>query len=189
VRHLARELQYGITTQGISQGAEIALLAANYSSQVKAVYALSAGDHFDNVYNFPLPCMDKANTFIPANRLTVVNGISNPFFGGQSHAQNVSGISCADASHQCWSPDGSGAGWYIVQDWQNAAGLANQCYMFDNIGNNVYSCGGPIRPELVPTVNLRLVTGAELGLAGEWYAPGISHPPDTRIGDLKESFL
>jgi hypothetical protein len=137
----------GISTQGISQGAEIAVLAANYSSQVKAVYALSAGDHFDNIYNFPLPCMDKTNTLIPANRLTVVNGISDPFFGGQSNAQNVSGINCADGSYECWSPDGSGAGWYIVQDWQNASGLANHCYMFDNIGNSVYSCGGPYDPD------------------------------------------
>ena len=68
------------------------MLAANYSSQVKAVYALSAGDHFDNIGNLPLPCMEQSNTLIPANWLTVVNGTSNPFFGGQSNAQNVSGI-------------------------------------------------------------------------------------------------
>jgi hypothetical protein len=136
----------GIVAQGISQGAELSVLAANYSPQVKAVLAMSAGDQFNNVGNFPLPCMDKPNTLIPADRLMVVNGISDPYFGGQSNAQNVSGISCPSGTYECWSPDGSGAGWYIVQNWQNKNGSANHCYMFDNFGTSQYSCGGPYDP-------------------------------------------
>jgi dienelactone hydrolase len=133
----------GITAQGISQGAELSLLAANYAPQVKAVFAMSAGDEFVNFGGFPLKCVDKVNTKIPANRLTVINGVADPFFGGQTPIQNVSGFACATGATQCWSPDGSGAGWYIVQNWQNAAGLANHCYMFDNKGSSDYSCSGP----------------------------------------------
>jgi hypothetical protein len=130
----------GITVSGISQGAELAVLSANYSSQVKAVYALSGGDHFDNVGNFPLPCMDKASTKIPGNRLTIIDGQSDPYFGGQSNVQNVSGFVCPNGSFQCWSPDGSGAGWYIVQNSQNTNGIAGHCYFMDAV--TVYACSG-----------------------------------------------
>jgi hypothetical protein len=136
----------GIVTQGISQGAEMAILASNYSPQVKAVLAMSGGDQFNNFGNFPLPCMVKANTKIPPNRLMVINGISDPFFGGQSNAQDVSGITCPSGTYQCWSPDGSGAGWYIVQNWQNATGIASHCYMFDNFSVSPLSCAGPYDP-------------------------------------------
>jgi hypothetical protein len=136
----------GITAHGVSQGAELSLLAANYAPQVKAVFAMSAGDAFVDVKNFPLKCVAKVNTKLPANRLTVVNSISDPFFGGQTPIQNVSGLACAAGATQCWSPDGSGAGWYIVQNWQNANGLANHCYMFDNKGTSDYSCSGPYDP-------------------------------------------
>jgi dienelactone hydrolase len=136
----------GITANGISQGAELSLLAANYSPYVKAVFAISGGDAFVDIKNFPLKCVDKVNTKLPANRLTIVNGISDPFFGGQTPIQNVSGFTCAPGATQCWSPDGSGAGWYIVQNWQNATGLANHCYIFDNKGTSDYSCSGPYDP-------------------------------------------
>jgi hypothetical protein len=129
----------GITVSGVSQGAELAVLSANYSSQVQAVFALSGGDHFDNI-KIPLPCMNKANTQIPGNRLTIIDGQSDPYFGGQSNVQNVSGFVCSDGSFQCWSPDGSGAGWYIVQDWQNTTGTAGHCYFMDAAG--VDACSG-----------------------------------------------
>jgi hypothetical protein len=130
----------GITVSGVSQGAELAVLSANYSPQVQAVYALSGGDHFEDV-NIPLPCMDKANTMIPGNRLTIIDGQSDPFFGGQSNVQNVSGFVCPDGSFQCWSPDDSGAGWYIVQDWQNTTGVAGHCYFTDSSSVDVCSGG------------------------------------------------
>jgi hypothetical protein len=41
---------------------------------------------------------------------------------------NTSGISCPNGTFQCWSPSGSGAGWYIVQDWQLEDGIADHCY-------------------------------------------------------------
>jgi hypothetical protein len=129
----------GIVVSGISQGAELAVLSANYSSQVQAVYALSGGDQFEN-FKIPLPCMDKANTMIPGNRLTIIDGQSDPYFGGQSNVQNVSGFVCPDGSFQCWSPDGSGAGWYIVQNWQNTTGTAGHCYFVDTASVDV--CAG-----------------------------------------------
>jgi hypothetical protein len=129
----------GITVSGISQGAELTVLSANYSSQVQAVFALSGGDHFENI-RIPLPCMDKANTMIPGNRLTIIDGQSDPYFGGQSNVQNVSGFVCPDGSFQCWSPDGSGAGWYIVQNWQNTTGTAGHCYLVDSTSVDV--CAG-----------------------------------------------
>jgi hypothetical protein len=67
----------GIVVPGISQGAELAVLSANYSSQVQAVYALSGG---------------------------------------------------------------SGAGWYIVQNWQNTSGTAGHCYFVDSTSVDV--CAG-----------------------------------------------
>jgi hypothetical protein len=128
----------GIAVSGVSQGAELAVLSANYSSQVQAVFALSGGDHFENI-RIPLPCMNKANTNIPGNRLTIIDGQSDPYFGGQSNVQNVSGFVCPDGSFQCWSPDGSGAGWYIVQDWQNTTGTAGHCYFMNSASVDVCS--------------------------------------------------
>ena len=138
----------GIVTSGISQGGELVVLSRNYAPNVKAIYALSMGDYFVNL-GFPLPCVDNANTQIPPNRLTIVNGASDPFFGGQSPIQNVSGISCPAGSTQCWSADGSGAGWYIVQDSQNRNGFAGHCYMFDT-GTQAYACVGLPDPNWLP---------------------------------------
>ncbi len=117
----------GVVTAGISQGGMLAVLARNYAPQVAATYAMSVSD-YNLIGHLRLPCMDKANTLIPADRLTIVNGISDEFFAGQSPLQNVSGIACADGTLQCWSPNGSGGGWYIVQNSQLQDGLADHCY-------------------------------------------------------------
>ncbi|PWU10756.1 MAG: hypothetical protein C5B51_03780 [Terriglobia bacterium] len=162
----------GITTSGISQGAELALQSADFAPQVKAVFALSAGDQFINVLPIPfkLPCEDKVNTNIPANRLTVIDGISDPYFGGQSNIQGVSGLTCPNGTFQCWSPDGSGAGWYIVQDWQNAIGFAGHCYFFDG-NTQPYSCGGTPDPNWKPGATYNWSLGTNL----DWLATFGTH--------------
>jgi hypothetical protein len=44
---------------------------------------------------------------------------------------NVSGIQCPQGTFQCWSTDGSGAGWYIVQDAEVIDRNADHCYQLD----------------------------------------------------------
>jgi dienelactone hydrolase len=139
----------GIVTSGISQGGFMVVLAANYNPNVKAVYALSMSDFAQNE-NLSYPCVDKQNTVIPANRLTIVNGAADPFFGGQQPLENVSGYTCANGSQQCWSPDGAGAGWYIVQNSQNKNGISGHCYFLDVSGNNPTACFGVGDPSWLP---------------------------------------
>jgi hypothetical protein len=159
----------GIIVSGISQGAELAVLSANDSFQVKAVYALSDGDQFDNINNLKVPCMGKANTKIPGNRLTIIDGQSDPYFGGQSNVQNVSGFVCPNGSFQCWRPEGSGAGWYIVQNWQNTNGIAGHCYFMDAAG--VYACSD------IYDVNWR----PPATYLGRWAPTWIGSRPSARI--------
>jgi hypothetical protein len=141
----------GMTASGVSQGAELAILAANYASNMKAIYVLSGGDQFDNVepLQVTLPCEDKGSTVIPQDRITIVNGIDDPYFGGQSQVEGVTGLTCPTGTYECWSPDGSGAGWYIVQGWQNVTGIAGHCYFTDGI-NNTYTCNGVEDPNWGP---------------------------------------
>lgn len=121
----------GIVTAGESQGGMLAVLAKNYAPQVQATYALSVSDHAI-VGNVNLSaCMDKQYTAIPADRLMIVNGQSDQFFGGQTPLMNVSGYTCPTGTFQCWSPSGNGAGWYIVQNSQVVDGVADHCYQMD----------------------------------------------------------
>ncbi|HEY7391994.1 MAG TPA: hypothetical protein VH640_25985 [Bryobacteraceae bacterium] len=118
----------GVVTSGISQGGIIAILARNYAPQVKATYALDAGAMNQLGLNLG-SCMAKSNTALPANRLVIVNGQADPSFGSQSATQAASGITCPAGSTQCWSADGSGAGWYLVQNSEVTGGQAGHCYI------------------------------------------------------------
>ena len=122
----------GIVTSGISQGGMLAVLAKNYAPQVAATYALSISDYNLNAGGVDLSaCMDKQYTAIPADRLVIVNGISDEYYAGQQPLENVSGYTCPTGTFQCWSPTGSGAGWYIVQNSQVIDGVADHCYQMD----------------------------------------------------------
>jgi len=127
----------GVVVSGTSQGGELAILARNYASQVQAAFVLSAGAQNNvGVGGNLSSCLGKQNTAIPLNRLTIVNGQADPSFGSQSSTQAASGYSCATGSTQCWDPQGSGAGWYIVQNSQVSSGsTAGHCY-FDIGGCN-----------------------------------------------------
>jgi dienelactone hydrolase len=135
----------GVVTSGISQGGVLAILAKNYAPQVQAVYALSAGafNHAEIGGNLAA-CMNKSVTAIPGDRLTIVNGSADPAFGSQSSTQAASGIVCATGSTQCWSSDGSGAGWYLVQNSEVTDGSADHCYI------DVGGCNDNFDPKWLP---------------------------------------
>jgi hypothetical protein len=121
----------GIALSGVSQGAAVAVIGKNYAPNVQAVFAMSVSD--TNVgASIPIDlssCLHKSNTAIAADRLTIVNGEDDEFFRGQTPLENVSGYYCPAGSYQCWSPTGSGAGWYIVRNSQASDGKADHCYM------------------------------------------------------------
>jgi hypothetical protein len=118
----------GVVTSGISQGGVISVLAKNYAPAVQATYAMSVGD--DNSFEPDnAACVAAQYRAISADRLTVVNGQSDRLYQGQGNVMGVSGVTCPAGTHQCWSPTGSGAGWYIVQDWQVVDGKADHCYL------------------------------------------------------------
>jgi len=135
----------GVVAAGISQGGMLAVLARNYAPSVKAAYALSTGDYNQAGVGVNLAsCMGKQNTTIPANRLTIVNGQADPSFGSQASIEGASGIACPSGSSQCWSPDGSGAGWYLVQNSQVTDGTADHCYI------DVGGCNDRFDPNWLP---------------------------------------
>jgi hypothetical protein len=118
---------------GWSQGGVIAVLAKNYAPSVKAVYALSMSDTDAAGPGADLSsCLDKSFTAIPADKLMVVNGAADPLFGGQTHVESVSGYTCAVGVSQCWSPAGTGAGWYLVQNSQVVDKVAGHCYFMNS---------------------------------------------------------
>jgi hypothetical protein len=133
----------GIVTMGASQGAFLAVMANNYNPAVQATYALSLGDYSPDD-DVSYPCVDKENTTIPGDRLTVIDGASDQiFYPAQPQLQNITGFTCANGATQCWSPDGSGAGWYIVQNSQVEDGDAGHCYFIYDPNSNCIGVGDP----------------------------------------------
>jgi hypothetical protein len=118
----------GIVTAGISQGGALAILAKNYAPDVSAVYAISISLTLAGAIDLS-SCLRDENTAIPSNRLTIINGEGDALFSGQDPLMDVSGIRCPPGTFQCWSEDGSGAGWYVVQDSQVEDGNADHCYV------------------------------------------------------------
>jgi hypothetical protein len=118
-----------LLTAGFSQGGAIAILAKNYAADVKATFAMGVSDYNLLAGISLAPCLDDQFTAIPAERLTIVNGEHDGLAGGQIPLMNVSGFNCPIGTFECWSPTGSGAGWYIVRDSQVEDGFADHCYM------------------------------------------------------------
>ena len=118
----------GVVTAGLSQGGAIAILARNYAADVRAAFAMSISD-YNLISDTDLSeCMDDPFTTIPAERVTIVNAEHDVLYAGQIPLMNVSGYACPIGAFECWSPTGSGAGWYIVQDWQMEDNSADHCY-------------------------------------------------------------
>jgi hypothetical protein len=122
----------GIVLMGASQGGLLAVQAKNYNPNVQAVYAMSIGDYAPAVYDY-FPCVDKPNTAFPSSKMTVIDGQNDEIFQPvQPELQNITGLACPSGSIQCWNPDGSGGGWYIVQNSEVQSGDANHCYFISN---------------------------------------------------------
>lgn len=140
----------GIGVSGISQGAELSFLSGSYGAPVTAVMSLSGGDYFDNA-QYPLPCEDKTETK-STFPIRLFNGASDPFFGGPSQEQGVTGISCASGVQYCWDPAGTGAGWFTVDAADNVKGFTGHCWMRDPLGPNPSpsACTGPFDPLWAP---------------------------------------
>jgi dienelactone hydrolase len=122
----------GIVLMGASQGGLLAVQAKNYNPNVQAVYAMSIGDYAPAAYDY-FPCVDKSNTVLPSGKITVIDGQNDEIFQPvQPELQNITGLACPSGSIQCWNPDGSGGGWYIVQNSEVQSGDANHCYFISN---------------------------------------------------------
>jgi len=94
----------GIVTAGQSQGAALAIMAKNYEPNVQATLGMSVSDTFQWL-GLSLWCLDKQYTAIPSNRLMIVNGEDDFYYGGQLPVERVSGLSCPSGSSE-WVPMG-----------------------------------------------------------------------------------
>ncbi len=160
----------GVVVMGISQGGLLSVLGKNFAPNLQAVYAVSIGDDLSPGFQ-QLPCVDKNSTAIGSNRLTVIDGVADQFFQNpMPQVQNVTGLTCPAGSTQCWSPDGSGAGWYIVQNSQVSDGNADHCYFIDNL---VATCNddGPYDPNWLPPSTYNWSVGPNL----DWLASFGTH--------------
>jgi hypothetical protein len=154
----------GLVVSGLSQGAGLAMYAANYDARVRAVWAISVSDHanggFLGIYDATCylddPAVNPASTRkLPSARLRVVDGIADelamhnaldPTTGqpmpGTQYLQALIGRSCAGPN--CLAADGSG--YYLVQasDVAPAAGyvdLIEHCWL-DDVPAGTGDCGG-----------------------------------------------
>jgi hypothetical protein len=123
----------GIVVSGFSQGANMASLAKNYDSRVRAAYL--AGHGANGLGGLPMgSCLyESSNAFTPS-QMRAVNGENDFFFGNtpdgvRQRLEWASGVSCP-GSWNCLQPDGSG--WYMVKGSELADGHADHCYFYSN---------------------------------------------------------
>jgi hypothetical protein len=101
----------GIIMGGFSQGSQLALIAKNYDSRVKAVWTQGVGMSS----NVPLDSCLSANTrVLPADRVRMINGEHDIYVPDSSAAEAITGMICAPGVKECMRADGSG--WYRVQN-------------------------------------------------------------------------
>ena len=129
----------GITTAGTSEGGAMAIMAKNFAPNVKATFAMSISDYEQDTGLTMALCLAKPMTAIPANRLMIVDGANDQVFGVGAWLQATSGVYCLAGAQYCFSSDGSGAGWYIVQPWETVGGNPDHCYYLKGgCGNTSY---------------------------------------------------
>lgn len=113
----------GILSAGFSQGGTMAVLARNFDTRVRAVWAMSVAGGVST--NAATACLVSAQTAIADDRMRIVNGRS-----GQtqpvSNLQNMTGTTCLDTDHSCLRANGSG--WYMVEHAEVQDGLADHCF-------------------------------------------------------------
>jgi hypothetical protein len=154
----------GIVVHGVSQGAGLAVLAANYSSDVRAAWAMAIGVRINGI---ALDCLKPANRALPVNRLRATTGERDNFFGNiatvvRSQQKDLTGYNCGTAD-ECWDGQ-TGAGYDVVQGPELEDGYADHCFMRDN------GCTEP-PPNTPPSVYMD---------AGFW-AGDLSHSLDNGI--------
>lgn len=126
----------GITTSGISQGAQIATMAKNYDSRVQAVYGMGDGDVV-NVGSIAIDmhaCMDPGTRSLPNDRLRAINGEADQFLGTTStgvgtQLNAITGQTCDPAATSCLR--GNGSGWYKVLNSEVQNPPAGHVYIID----------------------------------------------------------
>jgi hypothetical protein len=123
----------GVVVSGFSQGANLAALAKNYDTRVRAGYLIGHGDKASGIIDVS-SCADNAKTALLPSEMRSINGENDEFFGGnasgvRTQLQKVVGVSCA-GSWNCLQADGSG--WQMVRATELSDGSANHCYYFQN---------------------------------------------------------
>jgi hypothetical protein len=134
----------GIFVSGVSQGANLSSLAANYGAHMRAAYLVSNGDVASGFINLS-GCLDKSHLTFTPSQLREVSGESDAIFGGsrsgvQSQLQKVSGTTCASGTYNCLQADGSG--WFIVANSQVVDGKADHCYFLNGASSTCSTFSG-----------------------------------------------
>lgn len=120
----------GIVVGGLSQGAILAILAADHQSQLRAAWAMGAGAVYGG-YDLSA-CVAAGERSLSGERLRVVNGVSDDYFvglpgGSQGQSELLSGMSCGDGADRCLA--GNGSGWIVINDAEVSDGVADHCYL------------------------------------------------------------
>jgi hypothetical protein len=101
----------GVVIGGMSQGAQVGILAKNYEPRVRAVWGMGASNYSVT----PLDtCLYSGSRVLPADRLRTVDGQHDNFAPDQSQQELMSGLVCPQGTRSCFRENGSG--WYRVQD-------------------------------------------------------------------------
>jgi cysteine-rich repeat protein len=120
----------GIVVAGLSQGANLATLAKDYDSRVRAAFVMSDIYH-PSGYDLQA-CLQASATTLGPNEMRAVSGDADAYAGGtvnsvRSDLIAVTGRSCGSMVSDCLQNDGSG--WYIVKSTDTADATADHCYM------------------------------------------------------------
>ena len=124
------ECSNGVVVAGFSQGGAIAVRAANYSSQVRAAWAMGVnGPAIPEALAAPAGARalpnDKLRLDVGESDAEGAYPGSGPSTGLDLSALNaMTGMSCT--ASPCLAPDGSG--YFVVQDAEVADGVADHCY-------------------------------------------------------------
>lgn len=142
--HPAADCSLGLYTHGISQGANIAILAKNFHSQVVAALADSPGDRV-NRSNFEA-CINKGRK-LPQTALRITMGEQDEIVGRSAKAgaeryefmwemgARMSGRRCVDEKTKakltsCYDKT-RGHGFSIIKNEELGDGLADHCWMLE----------------------------------------------------------
>jgi hypothetical protein len=120
----------GVVVAGFSQGAAIAMRAANYERRVRAAYLLSVVEErtgWEGTARWQLATTRPAGTrALPNWAIRIVDGVGDVPPDRRDELDDMTGKQCATTTFSCIAPNGSG--WFVVQDSEVANGKADHCY-------------------------------------------------------------